>query len=52
MEALGEADTAGGATIVETRGSCDNLKRLLTGEVDFGLVQYDVATTVTCSGLR
>lgn len=26
-----------------TKGSCDNIKRLLHGELDFALVQYDVA---------
>ncbi|MCH9687174.1 MAG: hypothetical protein K0V04_37405, partial [Deltaproteobacteria bacterium] len=26
-----------------TKGSCDNIHRLLQGELDFALVQYDVA---------
>lgn len=29
--------------IVNTKGSCDNIHRLLRGELDFALVQYDVA---------
>ena len=39
-------ENTGGAIDIEihnTKGSCDNIKRLLHGELDFALVQYDVA---------
>lgn len=40
-----ELEREGGVRVVseETKGSCENIRRLLEGTLDFALVQYDVA---------
>lgn len=43
QSALVELDGDVQVDVENTRGSCDNIKKLLKGELDFALVQYDVA---------
>ncbi len=40
---LQESDDGVRIDVENTRGSCDNIRKLLKGELDFALVQYDVA---------
>ncbi len=49
LEATG-ADMA--IDIQTTKGSCDNIKRLLRHELDFALVQYDVAAEAYQAGVH
>lgn len=53
-EALAEALEATGdeirIDIQHTSGSCDNIRMLLLGELDFALVQYDVAAEAFMAG--
>lgn len=49
----GQLDALKGPTrleVLETGGSCDNVRRLLSGEIDMALAQYDVVAEV--HGLR
>ncbi|MCA9684052.1 MAG: hypothetical protein KC457_17765 [Myxococcales bacterium] len=42
-DALGRTGADFGVEVLNTKGSCDNVRRLASGEVDVALVQYDVA---------
>ncbi len=54
-EAIAEGLAAtGGKAAIEiemTKGSCENIRKLLTRELDFALVQYDVAAEAFKAGL-